>query len=105
MIGISIGSDTKLSPIWHQAIIKTNAGLLSIAPLGTNLSEILINIQNYSVTKMHVKISSAKWWPCDPGGDELMCFIVHHMHDIDGLVRHWRVQYWSNSSAFEIKWS
>ena len=37
--------------ILHQAIIKTNAGLLSIGPLGTNFSEILIQIQNFSFTK------------------------------------------------------
>ena len=29
------------------------AGLLSIGPLGTNLSEILIKIQSFSFTKMH----------------------------------------------------
>ena len=38
---VSIGSDNGLSPIQHQAIIQTNAGLLSIGPLGTNFSEIL----------------------------------------------------------------
>ena len=41
----SIGSDNNLSPIWRQAIIYTNAGLLSIGPLRTNFSEILIKIQ------------------------------------------------------------
>ena len=37
----------------------TNAGLLSTRPLGTNFSEILIKIQNFSFTKMHLQISSA----------------------------------------------
>ena len=55
----SIGSDNGLSPIQRQAIIWTNAGLLSIRPLRTNFSEILIKIQNFSVPKMHLKISSA----------------------------------------------
>ena len=32
---------------------------------------ILIKIQNFSFTKMHPKISSAKWRPFCPGGDEL----------------------------------
>ena len=45
---------------------------LSIGLLGTNVSEILIKIQNFSFTKMHLKISFAKWWPFCPGGDELM---------------------------------
>ena len=35
----SIGSDNGLSPVWRQAITWTNAKLLSIRPLGTNLSE------------------------------------------------------------------
>ena len=58
------------SPIRHQAIISTNAGLLSIRPLGTNFSQILIKIQNLLFMKMHLKISSAEWRPFCPGGDE-----------------------------------
>ena len=57
-----IGSDD-LSPGWRQAIIWTNPGLLSIETLGTNFSEILIKIQNFSFMKMHLKISSGKWRP------------------------------------------
>ena len=34
-----------MSPEWNQAIILNNAGILLIAPLGTNFSEILIEIQ------------------------------------------------------------
>ena len=37
---VNIGSDNALSPIRCQAIIKTNAGLLSIRPLGTYFSAI-----------------------------------------------------------------
>ena len=37
-----IGSDNGLSPGRYQAIIWTNAGILSIGPLGTNFSDILI---------------------------------------------------------------
>ena len=29
---VIIGSDNGLSPIWHQVIIWTNAGILSITP-------------------------------------------------------------------------
>ena len=54
-----IGSNNGLPPV--QAIIWTNAGKLLIGPLGTNFSEILIGIQTYSFTKMHLKMSSAKW--------------------------------------------
>ena len=43
-----IGSDNGLSPNRRQAIIWTNAGLLLIGPLGTNLSEILIEIVTFS---------------------------------------------------------
>ena len=37
-----IGSDNSLWPGWHQAIIWTNAAIMSIRPFGTNFSEILI---------------------------------------------------------------
>ena len=39
---------------------------------GTNFSQSLIKIQNFSFTKMHMKISSAKWQPFCPWGDELI---------------------------------
>ena len=39
--------------------------------LGTDFSEVLIKIQNFSFTKMHLKLSSAKWRLFSPGGDEL----------------------------------
>ena len=58
-----IGSDNGLSPSRCQAIIRTNAGILLIGPLGTNFNEILIGIQAFSFKKMHVKMSSAKWRP------------------------------------------
>ena len=58
-----IGSDNGLSPGRRQAIIWTNAGILLIGPLGTNFSEILIEINTFSFTKMHLKMSSGKWRP------------------------------------------
>ena len=39
-----IGSDNGLSPGRRQAIIWINAGILLIGPVGTNFSEILIEI-------------------------------------------------------------
>ena len=62
-----IGSDNGLSPGRPQAIIWTNDGLLSIGPLRTYFSENLIKIQQFSLKKMHVKMSSAKWRPSCPG--------------------------------------
>ena len=40
----TIGSDKGLSPGRRQTIIWTNAGILLVGPLGTNFSEILIEI-------------------------------------------------------------
>ena len=58
-----IGPDNGLSPGRRQAIIWINDGILLIGPLGTNLSEILIEIIIFSVNKMHLKISSGNWQP------------------------------------------
>ena len=58
-----IGSDNGLSPGRRQAIIWTNAGILFIGTLGTNFSEILIEIRIFSFKKMGLKMSSAKWRP------------------------------------------
>ena len=58
-----IGSDNGLSPGRHQAIIWTNVGMMLIGPLGTNFSEILIEIQTISFKKKRLKVLSAKWRP------------------------------------------
>ena len=58
-----IGSDNGLSPGRRQAIIWTNAGILLIGPLGTNFSEILIEIHVFSFKKMHLKLSSGNLRP------------------------------------------
>ena len=59
----SIGSDNGLSTGRRQAIVWTNAGILLIKPLGTNFSEILIEIYTVLFQKMHLKMSSEKWRP------------------------------------------
>ena len=59
----NIGSDNGLSPDRRQAIIWTNPGILLIGPLGTNVSEILIEIYAFSFKKMHLKMFSGKWLP------------------------------------------
>ena len=48
-----IGSDNGLLPGRHQAIIWSNAGKLLIGPLGTNFSEISIEIHILLLKKMH----------------------------------------------------
>ena len=58
-----IDSDNGLSPGWHQAIIWTNAGILSIGLLGTNYNEILIEILTCSFKKRRLNVSSAKSRP------------------------------------------
>ena len=55
------GSDNGLSPDRRQVIIWANVGILLIGPLGTNFSEILIEIRIFLYKKMTLKISSAKW--------------------------------------------
>ena len=67
----SIGSDNGLSPGRRQAIIRTNAGILLIRPLGTNFSEFLVEILIFSLKKMRLKVSSAKRRPFCLGLNEL----------------------------------
>ena len=75
---IIIGSNNGLLPDRRQAIIWTNAGLLSIGPLRTYFNENLIKIQQFSLTKMHVKMSSAKWCPSCLGLNVLSVADVIH---------------------------
>ena len=67
---VSIGSDNGLSPVRHQAIIWTNAAILSIGRLWTNFSEILIkkikifiqeNASESIVCEMAAILSSGRW--------------------------------------------
>ena len=58
-----IGSYNDLSPARHQAIIRTNAGILLIRTSETNFSEILSKIHTFSFKKMYMKMSSGKWRP------------------------------------------
>ena len=58
-----IGSDNGLSPGRRQAITWTNVGILLIGPLGTNFSEMLIEIHTFSFKKIHLKMLIGKWRP------------------------------------------
>ena len=51
----TIGLDNGLSPGGRRAIIRTNAGILLIEPLGTSFSEILIEIKTSSFKKKRLK--------------------------------------------------
>ena len=68
-----IGSDNGLSPSRRQAIIWINTEILLIWPLGTNFSEMLIEIHTFSFKKMHVKMLSAKRWSFCLGLNVLIC--------------------------------
>ena len=87
---IIIGSDNGLSPDRRQAIIWINAGFLSMAPLRTYFSEHLIKVQPFSLKKMHVKMSSAKWRPSCFGLNVLLTSWdpVTHLC-INDLDHHW----------------
>ena len=58
-----IGSDNGWSPGRRRAITWINVGILLIGPLGTNFSEMLIEIHTFSFKKIHLKMSSGKWRP------------------------------------------
>ena len=92
----TIGSVNGLSPGRRQAITWTNAGILLIRPLGTNFSEIVIEISTFSFEKMRLKISSAKWRPFSLGLNVLTHRIpITHTYTCFGelvqhLSRYWR---------------
>ena len=66
------GSDNGLSPGRRQAITWTNVGILLIGPLGTNFSEMLIEVHAFSFKKINLKMSSGKWRPFCLGLNVLM---------------------------------
>ena len=71
-----IGSDNGLSPDRRQAIIWTNAGILLIGTLGTNLNEILFEIRIFSFKKMGFNVLSGKWRPLCFGLNVLMARVL-----------------------------
>ena len=75
-----IGSDNGLSPGRRQAITWTNVGILLIGPLGTNFSEMLIEIHAFSFRKIHLKMSSGKWRPFCLGLNVLIGSALRHIY-------------------------
>ena len=97
--GISISSGNGLSPVRQQAIIWTNAGLLSIELLGTNFSEIQIGILSFSFKKMHLKLSSAQMAAILSRGRWVNSYPqALHIYIIE-LGHHWFIQWDVTSSA------
>ena len=102
----SIGSDNGFSPGRHQAIIRTDAGILLIGPLGTNFSEISIEIHILSFKKMHLKMSSGKWWPFCLGlnvfstGRFYLYDILHHYLTDTGDVMWLPKSQWINPGEY-----
>ena len=77
-----INSDNCLSPGQCQAIMRTTAGVLLIGRLGTNFSEISIEIHMFSFKKMHLKRSSAKWQKFCLGPNLLKHFRLQNLHAV-----------------------
>ena len=59
-----------------KPLIGTNAVILSIGPLGTNFSEILIKIITFSFKKMRLKVSSGKRRPSCLGLNVLTRWLI-----------------------------
>ena len=57
------GPDNGLSPGRRLAIIWTNDEILLITPLEINFSESLFEFHTFSVKKLLLKMSYAKWRP------------------------------------------
>ena len=72
-----------------QAIIWTNAEILLIQTLGTNFSEILIEIHIFSFKKMHLKMSATKWLSFCLGLNELTHWGLVTPYDDIALGQHW----------------
>ena len=81
-----IGADNGLSPGRRQAITCTNVGILLIGPLGTNFSEMLIEIQTFLFKKINLKRSSGKWRPFCLGLNVLTVCVSR----VRRRVQHWR---------------
>ena len=77
-----IGSDNGFSRL-AGTITWTNAGILLIWPLGTNFSEMLMEIHTFSFKKMHLKMSSGKWRP--------FCLYLHVLKPLVSVAAcHWQ---------------
>ena len=99
------GSEYGLSPGLCQAIIWTNAGILSIGLLGTKFSEILIEIFTFSLKKIHLKMSSGKWWPFCAGLNVLRLMCWRNKKVIKIMTCHLVMAYYLNQCYLIISWT
>ena len=70
-IGSALGQIMACRLFGAKPFFWTNPGLLSIGPLRTNFSEILIKIKHFSFTKMYLKVPSGEMAAMLSRGDEL----------------------------------
>ena len=89
-----IGSDNGLSPGRRQAIIWTNSGILLIRIPGTNFSDILSEIQTFSFSKMHSKMSYAVWLQCCLGLNVLIYLVLRSKYYFTTRSFPWQLLYW-----------
>ena len=100
-----IGLDNGLSPRWWQVIIWISVGILLIGALGTNFSEILIEVQTFSPKKIPLKTSSVKCCPFHLGLNVLshlyFMFILYPIYyamswktttTLEGVTRAWHIK-------------
>ena len=78
----------------HQAIISTNADLLLIGPSETNFREIWKLKNIFHTWKVHLKMSSTKWWPFHPGLNELTLLVLKPEYSRTIRVMPWLLMHW-----------
>ena len=98
-----IDSDNDFSPSRHKAIIWTNAEILLIGPLGTNFSENLVGILTFSVKKIRLKVSSAKWRPFCLGLNVLSDY-HNQIESLNTVIIHSSVQQHPSHYNFIFHW-
>ena len=90
----------------RQAIIWTNDGILLIGSLGTNFSEILVEIITFSFKKMHLKISSVKWRPFCLGLNVLTHWGGQNVSRfVDGILKYIFYSMETDIFQFKFQWS
>ena len=97
-----IGSHNGLPCERRRVNIWTNAEILFIEPLGTNFSEILIEIHTFSFKKMHLKMWFGKRRPFRLGLDVLY-IIPKHDSSCTSLIWKWFIVVFGKSySSFVL---
>ena len=93
-----IGSDNGLSHSQRQTIIWIDTGMMLIWTWGTKFSEVLSEIQTFSLVKMHLKMSSGKWQQFCLGLNVLISFLLAKIDK--GLCSSWYSKYPVHNSLF-----